>query len=190
VSRPADRRPRFEGSLGHEPPDPSPTPPDRPPTVAYLVVWYVLLGGLGLILGVVGAFHVPAGPRVAGLLLSVGVTVAVVGNVVAGLFGAAVTGSRLGAAVPLLGWILAVLPLSAQRSEGDLIIEGDAKGLAFLLLGTVSGAVPIGVAGAGPSRRLVRRGPSSHRSAGLTRSSGPSGPTGTPASPPGQSRAH
>lgn len=113
------------------------------PSRAFLAVGYVVLLLLGATLGLLGAFLSPAGPRVGGLLLSFGLVIAVVGNLVAGLLGLRAIGSRLGAAAPLLGWLVIVLPLGSSTVAGDLVLPGTPRSIAFLLLGALAGtAVP------------------------------------------------
>ena len=76
-------------------------PPHRqPPSLLPSLGAVVLLFVLGLVLGVFGALLIPAGPRIGSVLLSVGVAVALIGNVVAGVLGTEMTGNRLGAIVP------------------------------------------------------------------------------------------
>jgi hypothetical protein len=103
-----------------------------------LLAAVVLLFVLGLVLGVFGALLIPAGPRIGSVLLSVGVAVALIGNLVSGVLGMEMTGNRLGAIVPGIGWVVAVLPLGAKRPEGDLVVTGDTKGYAFLLVGLLT----------------------------------------------------
>lgn len=107
----------------------------------------VLTGGLvvagavvGMLLAVVGAFLIPAGYGA----FSVGDAVALV---TIGPFCHAL--GRAGRAVwvgvvPGLAWLTTSMLLAAKRPEGDLVITGEAKGIAFLLLGTVSAAAGIG----------------------------------------------
>lgn len=121
------------------PPQPSPPPPNPPPLRPLpLLGAVVLLFVLGLVLGIFGALLIPAGPRIGSVLLSVGVAVAFFGNIVSGVLGLEMTGNRLGAIVPGIGWVVAVLPLGAKRPEGDLIVTGDTKGYAFLLAGLIA----------------------------------------------------
>jgi hypothetical protein len=124
------------------------TPPDGlTPSPLPLLGAVVLLFVLGLVLGIFGALLIPAGPRIGSVLLSVGVAVALIGNLVSGVLGVEMTGNRLGAIVPGIGWVVAVLPLGAKRPEGDLIVTGDTKGYAFLLVGILTAA---GVAALAP----------------------------------------
>jgi hypothetical protein len=123
------------------------TPPDGlPPSPLPLLGAVVLLFVLGLVLGIFGALLIPAGPRIGSVLLSVGVAVALIGNLVSGLLGIEMTGNRLGAIVPGIGWVVAVLPLGAKRPEGDLIVTGDTKGYAFLLVGILTAAGVVALA--------------------------------------------
>jgi len=119
------------------PPNPAPRNPP-PPSPLPLLGAVVLLFVLGLVLGIFGAFLIPAGPRIGSVLLSIGVAVAFIGNIVSGVLGTEMTGNRLGAIVPGIGWVVAVLPLGAKRPEGDLVVTGDTKGYAFLLAGLIA----------------------------------------------------
>jgi hypothetical protein len=89
-------------------------------------------------LGVYGVFALPVGPRVGDVLLSVGVALAVVGNVCVAVFVRWLTGTRSGAAIVLLGWVPTVLGLAASRPEGDLLVPATATGYLFLILGLLA----------------------------------------------------
>ena len=109
---------------------------DRAVTISLAVVGAVV-GGL---LALVGAFLVPtrfgfvsAGDVAA--LLTVGPYARVIGRA---------TRSTLVGAIPPLAWLATTMYFATTRPEGDLVVTGSAYGLAFLLLGTVSGAVGIG----------------------------------------------
>jgi hypothetical protein len=128
------------------PPVEPPRPDGQPPNPLPLFGAVVLLFVLGLVLGIFGALLIPAGPRIGSVLLSVGVAVALIGNIVAGVLGIEMTGNRLGAIVPGIGWVVAVLPLGAKRPEGDLIVTGDTKGYAFLLAGLLASVSVIALA--------------------------------------------
>lgn len=102
---------------------------------------YTMLAALGLVLGVVGAFNYswslgdfPAA--------AIGLAAANFGVMwLAGLG----MGGKAGAAVPWGTWTAAVILLSSARSEGDLVITGDATGYLFLLGGMASGGLAIAV---------------------------------------------
>ncbi len=105
--------------------------------------------GLGVVLGVVSSFLSLAHVRLFGVRLPIGPLVAVVANLTVGLLGSRGTGTRAGAVLPGLGWLGAILPFAMFRPEGDLVIDGSAPALAFLLLGSLAWAV---AAGLGPGR--------------------------------------
>ena len=98
---------------------------------------------LALLTALWGAFLVPL--RVLGVPLPVAVVVAVVANVVLGTVGGRLYG-RLGAALPGVLWFAVVAVLQGRRPEGDLVVVGSVTGLAFLLLGSIAAAVPVGMA--------------------------------------------
>lgn len=120
-----------------------------------LLACYVALTVLGGALGVWGAFLVPL--RLVGGLEGLAVVVAVVGNLGAGLLGGLGTRTRLGAALPGLAWLVVAVLAGTGRQEGDVVVPGSVPhdpavgkvGMAFLLLGAIAAAVPVGV---GPGR--------------------------------------
>lgn len=86
--------------------------------------------------------------RLGDTLVPVSLLIAVAGNVGVGRAGAQL-GGKLGAAVPALLWLGLAFTLGLRRSEGDLVIQGSATGLGFLLAGALTSAVMYGLA-AGP----------------------------------------
>lgn len=52
---------------------------------------------------------------------------------------------RPGAALSLAGWLMAVLPASVRRPEGDLVVVSDTRGYLWLVGGTVIGGLLIGL---------------------------------------------
>ncbi len=112
---------------------------------AYTVGWLA-----GLALGFYGVFLVPVGPRPGGILLSVGVVLALVGNVGVATLVRWLTGTRLGAMIVLAGWIPVVLLFASSRPEGDLILRASTTGYLFLVIGAIA---PVVVAMLGSPRR-------------------------------------
>jgi hypothetical protein len=126
-------------------PDASRVPAAGPPepSRAFLAGAYTFAVILGAALGLYGAFLAPAGPRIGGLLLSVGVTLAVVGNGGGTLLLAYLTGTRLGAGLLLLGWAPVALWFGGGRPEGDIVLPSNSTSYAFLVAGIF---VPVVVA--------------------------------------------
>jgi hypothetical protein len=107
----------------------------------------LLLGAVvGMLIAVVTAFYVPTRP------VSVGVvtTVLLIGPYAHGL-GRALR-SAFAASLPCVAWLVTTMLLASTRTEGDLVVTGSAEGVAFLLLGTMSGAVGVGTVRAGIDR--------------------------------------
>ncbi|RKS72421.1 hypothetical protein CLV35_2665 [Motilibacter peucedani] len=79
---------------------------------------------LGLLVGAVGSFaqEVRAGRVPAGLLL------ALLASAVAVALASALGTSRLLPVAATVGWLVAVVPLSGRRPEGDLVVSGDTTG--------------------------------------------------------------
>ena len=106
----------------------------------------------GVVVAVVGAFFVPAsyGPLSLGdaiALLAVGPLCHFVGR--------AAMSTWVGT-LPGVTWLVVTMALATRRTEGDLVVTGEAFGMAFLLLGTISAAVGIGTIRAAVTRDLER----------------------------------
>ena len=116
---------------------------------ALLGVSYLALAALGVMLGTIGSFLVPAG-IVAGFL-GVSTLVAVAGNLVAGLLGGIGTASVGGAIVPFAGWFAVLFVLNAYSPGGDVVIPGGLPndpgvvhaGVTFMLTGLVTSIITI-----------------------------------------------
>lgn len=91
---------------------------------------------LGVALAALGGFLVPL--RIDGIVAPVCVVIALVGNSAAGWLVGTATGSRLVAALPGAVWLALSLLLGTARPEGDIIIEGNAVGYAYLLAGAIA----------------------------------------------------
>ena len=96
---------------------------------------------LTALLAVWGAFLVPL--RLGGVAVPVGVALALA-NYPLCRAGADALGRRVGGAAVLLLWAVVALQLSSERPEGDLVITGGLRGLAFLLVGLLTAAVAVG----------------------------------------------
>jgi hypothetical protein len=116
--------------------------------VIVTVASYTVVLVLAVELAVWGAFL--TGARVFGFPLPVAALVAAVGNVSLGIAGASVLRRRLGAIVPGVVWLGIALTLGSRKTEGDVVVGGDLRGLAYLLVGTIAAAAVVGVAGARP----------------------------------------
>jgi hypothetical protein len=115
---------------------------ERPPGRVFLTAAYLVLLVLGATLATIGAFLVPAGPRIGSFLVSYGVIVAVVTNPGAAVLGARLTGTRLGAAAPLAAWLIMLWVLNS-RPEGDRVPPFDVKGGIFLVAGLLAGVITV-----------------------------------------------
>jgi hypothetical protein len=103
-------------------------------------------------LALVEVFWLPL--RVFGVPVPVSVVAAVVGNLLLVGLAARLTGSRLGAAVPAVVWLVVAVGASLRRPEGDLLLIGGGVlgflSLAFLLAGVVAAAFAVGKVLAAP----------------------------------------
>ena len=102
---------------------------------------YALVLLLTLLLALWGAFLVPL--RIGSAPIPVGVLITLT-NVPLCRVGGDLLGRRAGAAGPLVLWAAVAFALSTQRREGDLVITGGARGLAFLLVGLLAASVAVG----------------------------------------------
>jgi hypothetical protein len=112
---------------------------------------YALVLVLTVELALWGAFL--TGARPFGYAFPLAAVVAVVGNVVLGRAGERVLGRRVGAAIPGVVWLVIAVTLGTTRSEGDLVVRGDFRGLAFLVLGAVAATAAVGATPSRPPRR-------------------------------------
>jgi hypothetical protein len=109
---------------------------------------YSMLLVAGLLLGLLGAFHVASRPAFLGVHWPVAVVVAAIGNLGLGLLGGWGLRGRAGAAVGFLGWIIGVGVVMFGGSD-DVVIggsPGDWVPLGFLVAGAAAGVVSVVVA--------------------------------------------
>ena len=110
--------------------------------VTVLAAWLALVEGFWLPL------------RVFGVPVPVSVVAAVVGNLLLVGLAARLTGSRLGAVLPAVVWLVIAVAASLRRPEGDLLLVGGGVlgylSLAFLLAGVVAAAFAVGKVLAAP----------------------------------------
>jgi hypothetical protein len=85
---------------------------------------------LGAVVGVAGAL-------VQGAYFPGGLLLALAGAAGTFLGGARLTGARAGAAVPVVGWLVAVVLLTTSRPEGDFVFGASLRPYLFLLGGMV-----------------------------------------------------
>ncbi len=119
-----------------------PDRPDRPQTHLEAFVSggaYGVLAVGGAVIGLTGSFYqaveigpIPV-PAIAFVLLNLGAF---------RLAGWAM-GTRLGAVVPAVGWMLVVIFLSSRRPEGDLVVGASAGGYVFLLGGSIAAVLAV-----------------------------------------------
>ncbi|MFJ2740493.1 DUF6113 family protein [Streptomyces sp. NPDC087440] len=93
---------------------------------------------LGLL--VLGALTGIAGALVSGALMPVGLLLSLLAAGCLFYGGTYALRTRLGAAVPGLGWLLAVLVVTSGRTEGDLLVGG-GTGASIFLIGGIALAV-------------------------------------------------
>ncbi|MBT2386927.1 DUF6113 family protein [Streptomyces sp. ISL-11] len=106
------------------------TSPLLEPLTASRLGAYAGLTVLGALVGAAGAL-VQGGWFPGGLLLALlGVAGVCYGGVTA-------TGTRIGGAAPGVGWVVAVLLMTASRAEGDFLFAAGLGSYAFLLGGMV-----------------------------------------------------
>ncbi len=100
---------------------------------------------IALITGVAGVFLHRAAMHVGSVRIPYGLVLALFSTVALVALVRAVTPRRIGAVLALLAWLLAVIPFTAKRPEGDLLIASGAAGLVFLFGGVIVMSVSIGL---------------------------------------------
>ncbi len=106
---------------------------------------YAMLLVAGLLLGLLGAFHVASRPAFLHVHWPVAVLIAVVGNLGVGLLGGWGLQGRAGAAVAFLGWIVGVgiVMFGGSDDVGIGGSPGDWVPLGFLVAGALAGIVAV-----------------------------------------------
>lgn len=94
--------------------------------------------GLAVELAVMECFLLPSYAGSVPVPLSI--LVAMGGNLALPMVAHRVSGSRAVGLAPVAGWLIVVVLAAVPRAEGDLIVTGSVRGLAFLLLGAVAAA--------------------------------------------------
>jgi hypothetical protein len=82
--------------------------------------------------------------RIGGLPVPLAIPVAVAVNLLLVHGTHRLTGSRAAAVLPAVVWLVVVLPASQRRTEGDVLLIGDWRGLAFLLFGVLGASLAVG----------------------------------------------
>lgn len=122
---------------------------------------YPLLFPLGAAVSVAGSF-------VQSLWVPGGLLLALAGTIGVFYGGLRLTGTKLGAGVPLVGWFAMLLVLMAPRPEGSFVLAADPASYSYLFVGAVGGVVcatlptrgafgPTAGRPAGDGERAVRR---------------------------------
>lgn len=129
--------------------------------------WGLCAAAVSSWLALVEVFWLPL--RVGGVLVPVSVVAAVVGNLLLVSVTLRLSGSKVVAALPAVGWLVVVLAAMVRRPEGDLLlVAGGTTGLvntAFLLLGVLAAAFGAGLPLGAPARPARVTAPSGSGSA-------------------------
>jgi hypothetical protein len=109
-----------------------------------------VLGLSLLVLGVgTGAVSVAVHAAIVGVggtHLPIGIVLALAGSGGLFLLGAHLMGSRMGAVIPLAGWLIAVLTLSTTTTAGSQVLPAEPLGQAILSYVLLFGGSALGVA--------------------------------------------
>lgn len=123
---------------------------------------YGVLAILGFLVGVYGVFYYSLSLGV----VPVGALVAVVVNFVMCRAASRSMRTRLAAMLPAAGWLIAVVLLSAERTEGDVLITNSTAGYILLVGGIIAAAVPVAMSLVSGARTDGPGGPGSHSDVG------------------------
>jgi Family of unknown function (DUF6113) len=105
------------------------------------IVVYLVLALTGLASGLVGVFVQALSVRVGPVPVRYGVAVAAGGAIALFVLGRLITSARAGVVVPAAGWLLAILPFTVSRPEGDTVLAGNGPGAyIFLFMPTLAAA--------------------------------------------------
>ncbi|MFD0529769.1 DUF6113 family protein [Kitasatospora arboriphila] len=102
------------------------------PPRGFRVAAYVVLFLVGAAVSLCGAFVQALWPPF-GVLLALGAT----GGVFYG--GLRLTGTKLGAGIPLAGWFAVLMVMMAPRPEGDFVLAAGLTSYLYLFAGAVAG---------------------------------------------------
>lgn len=100
-----------------------------------------LITGAAAELAVLECFLLPL--RIGSVPLPLSILVAVLVNAGLPALSYHLTASRAVAAMPVIVWIALVIVASVPRPEGDVIVTGTWRGIAFLILGASAGAYAV-----------------------------------------------
>lgn len=137
MTSPRDQAVTEQGNEGGEGTGGAPEPSRSEAAVTGAAYGTLLV--LGALVGVYGAFYYSL--SVWGVPL--GAIVAVVLNFVMCRAAGRMMRTRLSAVLPAVGWLVAVLLLSAKRSEGDLLITNTVGGYILLFGGSLAAAIAV-----------------------------------------------
>ncbi|MFC1417437.1 DUF6113 family protein [Streptacidiphilus cavernicola] len=127
MSRPQDRTGRAVVPAPRSS-SPRPEPVDRTGPSRGRTAAYVLLTVLGAAVGLAGCF-------VQALWFPGGLVLALAGALALFYGGRTLTGTKLGAGLPAVGWFVVLLLANAPRPEGDFLVAADLGSFVFLLGG-------------------------------------------------------
>ncbi|MGF1429414.1 DUF6113 family protein [Kitasatospora sp. LaBMicrA B282] len=96
--------------------------------------WYAVFLVLGAVVSLCGCF-------VQGLWSPVGLLLALAANGAVSYAGLRLTGTKLGAGAPLVGWFVALLIMLSPRPEGDIVLGAFPEAYAYVLVGWLPGMV-------------------------------------------------
>jgi uncharacterized protein DUF6113 len=118
--------------------DGAPEPGGRPQAMVTGAA-YGALAACGIVLGVVGSFlySLELGS------IPIAALAFVVVNLGAMRLAGWAMGSKLGAVIPTVTWLVVTFALSTKRAEGDLVITGTFPGYLFLIGGSISAMIAV-----------------------------------------------
>jgi len=110
------------------------------------VLAYLVLAVAGFVVGVIGSFGQAVTVGLGPVPLPVGLVGMLAATGAVFYAGARLDPRPIGVGLPALAWLIGVFPFTIRRPEGDIVLSGDLRSYAYLVLGALLALVAAVVA--------------------------------------------